>query len=228
MANNEAAPLSVNERNNRIFAIFWIVLEIIFCVMYGIWTHTSSYNAYATGGMVEYLAALGIAASTIIGLGGIMTYVSGLKWSGFGFALLITALSYQCYFMANAFWTKADIQRTQIDINGNPLDQQYYGWDWVLFVSEGFGHTLQTLGATATGAFKMAFTMTIAFSAIIGRAGPLEILIFVVFGGALYELNRQIIARVNYDVGGSITMFMFGGIQGTIVALLLGLTKQKE
>jgi hypothetical protein len=70
--------------------------------------------------------------------------------------------------------------------------------------------------------------MTIAFSAIIGRAGPLEILIFVIFGGALYELNRQIIARVNYDVGGSITMFMFGGIQGTIVAILLGLTKQKE
>jgi len=40
----------------------------------------------------------------------------------------------------------------------------------------------------------MALCLTIAFSAIVGRAGPLEILIFVLIGGALYELNRQIIS----------------------------------
>lgn len=74
----------------------------------------------------------------------------------------------------------------------------------------------------------MAMTITIAFSAVVGRAGPLEILIFVLFGGALYELNRQIIAQVNYDVGGSITIFMFGGIQGTIAAMLLAFTRQKD
>ena len=73
----------------------------------------------------------------------------------------------------------------------------------------------------------MALTITIAFSAVVGRAGPLEILIFVLIGGALYELNRQIIVQVNYDIGGSITIFMFGGIQGTIAALLLAFIKQK-
>ncbi len=73
----------------------------------------------------------------------------------------------------------------------------------------------------------MALTITIAFSAVVGRAGPLEILIFVLIGGCLYELNRQIITQVNYDVGGSITIFMFGGIQGTIVAILLAFTRQK-
>jgi hypothetical protein len=40
----------------------------------------------------------------------------------------------------------------------------------------------------------MALTLTIAFSAIVGRAGPLEILILVLLGGYLYELNRQIIS----------------------------------
>jgi hypothetical protein len=74
----------------------------------------------------------------------------------------------------------------------------------------------------------MAMTITIAFSAVIGRAGPLEILIFVLFGGCLYELNRQIIAQVNIDIGGSITIFMFGGIMGTVAAVILALTAQKE
>jgi len=158
-----------------------------------------------------------------------MTYVAGLKWSGFGFALLITVLCYQYYFLISAFWTKTDIQRTFVDAaNVNSLPEQYFGDDFFIYVSEAYGATLRTFGSTATGAFKMALTITIAFSAVVGRAGPLEILIFVLFGGALYELNRQIIAQVNYDIGGSITIFMFGGIQGTIVAIFLALTKQKE
>lgn len=157
-----------------------------------------------------------------------MTYVTGLKWSGFGFALLITALCYQYYFLISAFWTKTDIQRTFADVNNqNTQSEQYFGDDFLIWVSEAYGGIFRTFGATATGAFKMAMTMTIAFSAIVGRAGPLEILILVLIGGALYELNRQIIIQVNYDIGGSITIFMFGGILGTISALLLALTKQK-
>lgn len=197
--------------------------------MYAIYAHTTSYNIYITNGLHEYLAAVGIAVATIIGLGGIMTFVTGLKWSGFGFALLITALCYQYYFLISAFWTKTDIQNTKIDTAGNVTGtEQYYGDDFLIWVSEAYGNTIRTFGNTATGAFKMALTITIAFSAVVGRAGPLEILIFVLFGGCLYELNRQIISIVNYDVGGSITIFMFGGIQGTVVALLLAFTRQKE
>lgn len=98
--------------NNKIFAIIWIILQILFCVLYAIYVHTTSYNFYGTGGVTEFLAASGIAVLTIIGIGGLMTYNSGLKWSGFGFALLITALTFQYYFMINAFWTKADVQDT--------------------------------------------------------------------------------------------------------------------
>ena len=31
-----------------------------------------------------------------------------------------------------------------------------------------------------------------------------------------------------YDVGGSTTIFMFGGIMGTIVSIVLSLTKQQS
>jgi hypothetical protein len=42
-----------------------------------------------------------------------------------------------------------------------------------MYVSEGSAVTFKTFGATAAGAFKMALTLTIAFAAVIGRAGPL-------------------------------------------------------
>jgi hypothetical protein len=90
---------------------------------------------YLTGGLLEYLAAAGIAMSVVIGMGGIMTYVTGLKWSGFGFSLLITALCYQYYFLINAFWTKADVQDTFVDVSGNPESHQYYGDDFLIWVS---------------------------------------------------------------------------------------------
>lgn len=116
-----------------------------------------------------------------------MTYVTGLKWSGFGFALLITVLCYQYYFLISAFWTKTDIQRTFANINNIATEkEQYFGDDFLIWVSQAYGNTVKTFGNTATGAFKMALTITIAFSAVIGRAGPLEILFFVLFGGALY------------------------------------------
>lgn len=196
--------------------------------MYGVYARTTSYSLYSTNGLREYVAAVGIAISTIIGIGGIMSYVTGLKWSGFGFALLITALCYQYYFLINAFWTKADVQDTFIDVNGNSESHQYYGDKFLIWVSEGFGTFFKTFGNTATGAFKMALCITIAFAGVVGRAGPLEILIFVLIGGGLYELNRQIISTEMYDIGGSNTIFMFGGFMGSVVAFLLGLTKQKQ
>lgn len=119
------------------------------------------------------MAAVGIAVATIIGIGGIMTYVTGLKWSGFGLALLITSLCYQYYFLANAFWTKADIQATTTSAQGTSQSQQYYGDDFLIWVSDRFGNTFKTFGNTATGAFKMALTITIGFAAVVGRAGPL-------------------------------------------------------
>jgi hypothetical protein len=47
-------------------------------------------------------------------------------------------------------------------------------------------------------------------------------------GGFFYELNRQVIAQVNYDVGGSITIFMFGGILGSVASVILAGTAQKK
>lgn len=104
--------------------------------MYGFFGRTASYDIYLTNGLREYLACVGIAIATVIGLGGIMSYIGGLKWSGFGFALLITALCYQYYFLINAFWTKIDIQRTFADVNNvKNQGEQVFGTTFLIWVS---------------------------------------------------------------------------------------------
>jgi hypothetical protein len=50
-----------------------------------------------------------------------MSYVTGLKWSGFGFAFLILAMSFQYYFLINAFWTKSDVQATTTSATGTNI-----------------------------------------------------------------------------------------------------------
>lgn len=203
--------------------------------MYGVFGHTASSDIFFPGGVYSYVSAVGIAIASVIGLGGIMSYVTGLKWSGFGFAFLILAMAYQYYFLINAFWTKAGVQNTKQDPRGAAIAGQKWGEDFIMYLSE-MGMSLgpvgttvwKTLGLTATGAFKMALTITIAFASVMGRAGPLEIMFFILIGGVLYELNRQIISNHMYDVGGSDTIFMFGGLMGTVVSVVLTLFKQKE
>jgi hypothetical protein len=63
--------------------------------------------------------------------------------------------------------------------------------------------------------------LSIAFAAIAGRAGYLEAFIIAVVGTVGYQLNAQLVSRVALDVGGSMTVFLYGGVVGTIVALLL-------
>jgi hypothetical protein len=70
--------------------------------------------------------------------------------------------------------------------------------------------------------------MSIAFAAIGGRGGPLEALIIIIVGVITFELNRQIISLFSVDVGGSMTVFEFGGFYGTTIAVLLRLYSSQQ
>lgn len=43
-------PLTKIEKNNRAFAIVWLVLQFFFCFMYGFYARTTTYSIYATNG----------------------------------------------------------------------------------------------------------------------------------------------------------------------------------
>jgi len=90
-----------------------------------------------------------------------------MLWTGMGFSLLITALSIEMYFMINCFWSKAVIWYQAATITQfSDSDKTYNFWLTNL-------HETPNYLATMTGGFRCALANLIAFSAIIGRAGPL-------------------------------------------------------
>lgn len=84
------------------------------------------------------------------------------------------------------------------------------------------------MGNTIVGGLKCALSMSIIFSAIGGRGGPLEATIIAIFGTILYEINRQILTLFSVNIGGSTTIFEFGGLAGGVLAILLAVTRHKD
>ena len=86
--------------------------------------------------------------------------------------------------MFNAFWSKVVVNPTVTpQTHFRDYDKTY---SFYLTNLNEFPSYL----ATITGGFRCALSNLIAFSAIIGRAGPLEALFVVIFGTIGYELNR--------------------------------------
>lgn len=136
-----------------------------------------------------------------------------MTWTGMGFSLLITALSIEMYFMFNCFWTKAVIMYTQQTITQFRDPSKQYNFYLTNSVET------PNYFATITGGFRCALSNLIAFSSIMGRAGPLEALFVVIFGTIGYELNRQILANYTDDAGGTSSIFVFGGFMSLVIGL---------
>lgn len=48
-----------------------------------------------------------------------------------------------------------------------------------------------------------------------------------IVGTVVYELNRQIVIRNALDFGGSMSIFCWGGVYGSVVSLILYFRKHK-
>ena len=153
------------------------------------------------------------------GFGLVFSYLKRLSWSGIGFAFLITAICVEFYPLVNAFWTKAQLQKnpTQTSFNGSTNGSVYFS----LFLS----NLEITAGAnyanTITTSIKCGLSLLVAFSSILGRAGPLECLIVTLFGAMGFEFNRQIISNLGQDSFGTFSIFTFGGFMGLALGLIL-------
>ena len=76
-------------------------------------------------------------------------------------------------------------------------------------------------GNTILEAFKAAMANAIAFSAVLGRAGPLEAWFLVFVGTVGYELNRTLITRWAWDGPGTMHVFLYGGVLGLVSSIML-------
>ena len=86
-----------------------------------------------------------------------------------------------------------------------------------------FPHPIH-LTTLVDGEFAAA-TLLITFGAIIGRASPLQLIIVAVFQSFFYALNKVVIvlgAIKAEDVGGTITIHMFGAYFGIALSFMVG------
>lgn len=75
-----------------------------------------------------------------------------------------------------------------------------------------------------TAASYSVAAVLISFGAVLGRVGPLELLIMALFQIVGYTLNEVIVYELihTYDVGGSTAIHTFGAYFGLTVSLVLG------
>ena len=124
-------------------------------------------------------------------------------------------VSFQFFFLANAFWTRSQVQNSNQTSFKEIIARIYLSNE--IFSSS----ANNTYEATVVGAAKCALSLSVAFSAIGGRAGFLEAFLVVLVGTPIHQLNTELVARFATDYGGTISVFLFGGCMGIIMSLML-------
>ena len=134
----------------------------------------------------------------LIGFGFLMTFVKNHSWSALSYTFFINAVIVQLYLLLQPFWHKV-----------------FYGhWDEKIEIVE---------KSFTAGSYSVA-TVLISFGAVLGRVGPLELLIMGLVEIVGYTLNQVLVYEVIgvYDVGGSTAIHTFGAYFGLTVSLIIG------
>ena len=133
----------------------------------------------------------------LIGFGYLMTFIKHHLWSTLSYTFFINAIVVQLYLLWAPFWHK--------------VFEGHWG-DKIYIVEKSF----------TTGSYSVA-SVLIAFGAVLGRVGPLELLIMALVQIIGYTLNEQIVyERIHaYDVGGSTAIHTFGAYFGLTVSVIL-------
>ena len=161
-----------------------------------------------------------------LGFGLLFAYEKRIIWSAIGFNLLITCLTIEWFFMINLFWTKTNIQGQDRQFPRGRFFNNMFLWSGESNIgSDGIDMNTddryEPWGATMTQALRCALANCVAFSAILGRAGPLEAFFVALFGTIGFELNRNIVDLVHYDFGQTYEVFVFGGFMGLAMGFML-------
>lgn len=122
--------------------------------------------------------------------------------------------------MISGFWTLVSLNSFNFSL--------FWSYTLPVYLTDKDALNVATYGNTAIGALKCALANAVAFAAISGRGGLLAAFIVTVIGTPMYELNRQLIAKFCLDFGGSIGIFCWGGIYGSVISLILYCRKHKN
>lgn len=134
----------------------------------------------------------------LIGFGFLMTFVKNHSWSALSYTFFINAVVVQLYILLAPFWHKV--------FKGH--------WDEKIFIVE----------KSFTSASYAVAAVLISFGGVLGRVGPLELLIMGLVEVVGYTLNEQIVyERIGiFDAGGSTAIHIYGAYFGLTVSLIIG------
>jgi ammonium transporter Rh len=140
----------------------------------------------------------GINVMMLIGFGFLMTFVKNHSWSALSYTFFINAVIIQLYLLLQPFWQKV-----------------FHGY---------WNEKIEIVEKNFTAASYSVAAVLISFGAVLGRVGPLELLIMGLVEIVGYTLNEAIVYGVIgvYDVGGSTAIQTFGAYFGLTVSLIIG------
>lgn len=138
----------------------------------------------------------------LIGFGFLMTFIKNYTWSTLSYTFFLNALIVQLYLLFQTFWH-------------------------TVFHSDGSHFSIVINEKNFTAASYSVASMLISFGAVIGKVGPLELLIVGVVGLFGYTLNEDIIYNQLklFDAGGSTAIHTFGAYYGLVVSFFIGRTE---
>lgn len=179
-----------------------------------------SFTPIVTTILLFFMVVVGNVICLIIGFGSLFAYIRKLVWSALGFNLLIVCLSIEWFFLVYLFWFKTNIRGWGVNFADGTT------WNNIWLTNQQFDSmnaqlSVSAIGSCLTEALKCALANCIAFSAILGRAGPLEAFFIAAFGTVGYELNRALVERLHWDYGGTYTVFTYGGFMSLAIGFLL-------
>lgn len=117
----------------------------------------------------------------MLGFGGLFAYIRKLVWSALGFNLLIVCLSIEWFFLIYFFWFKVDIRGTTLNFSSGTIFNNIWLTNSI-YKKINDNLIINAYGSCLTQALKCALANCIGFSAILGRAGPLEAFFIALFG----------------------------------------------
>ena len=138
----------------------------------------------------------------------------------------MTAISIQIYPLVNSLWTEAGIfDNLNVNFQNSNNENKFK------FFLASFDNNLST-NNNISGAFRCAIALVVGCSGMLGRATPLNYLLFAILGAFTFEINRQVIANIGIDHFGSFTIFGFGGFaslgSGLIFCAKENLSKRED
>jgi ammonium transporter Rh len=184
----------------RSFTMLVGILQLSLLVLFLVCTTYDETRDYSAA---EYAIFRDIMVMLLLGFGFLMTFLRKYGLGAVGFTMMLTAIS------------------MQLNLFMEPLARHLYGSD-VEYPLE------LNVASLIDGEFSAA-TLLISYGAVIGRASPTQLLIMAFFQSIFYAINKAMIvfgALGAEDVGGTITIHLFGAYFGLAVSRVFSAPKQ--